>query len=321
MKGTGNKLRVGDTKTFILKAKALNNPLNSYEKSVYVDQYTPICITCKIHGEFWQQPKLHLKGHGCKKCGNEYRGALNSKNTKYFIDKSNSIYQNFFDYSNTIYKKSSLPVQIRCPKHGDFWQTPNNHLARHGCKICNGYEVFDSATFKQKANKIYDSKFDYSLVSYINSHAKIVIICKKHGRFYQKPNTHLNGHGCPMCKESKGERAIREFLIKKKIPFQNQYRMKTCRHKLSLPFDFAIFDKTLTLIGLIEFQGEQHFKDASFGSSKPRKDTLIEIQKRDSIKISHCTRNSIPLLIIPYWDKDKICEKVLNFMQMVVYES
>lgn len=50
-----------------------------------------------------------------------------------------------------------------------------------------------------KSNKKHNYEYDYSLVDYKNNRIKIVIICRKHGKFYQIPNSHLNGSGCPEC--------------------------------------------------------------------------------------------------------------------------
>ena len=50
-----------------------------------------------------------------------------------------------------------------------------------------------------KSNKKHNYEYDYSLVDYKNNRIKILIICRKHGEFYQIPNSHLNGSGCPEC--------------------------------------------------------------------------------------------------------------------------
>lgn len=53
--------------------------------------------------------------------------------------------------------------------------------------------------FINKANKIHNNKYDYSKINYFNVSTKIEIICKFHGSFFQIPNSHLNGSGCPVC--------------------------------------------------------------------------------------------------------------------------
>lgn len=54
--------------------------------------------------------------------------------------------------------------------------------------------------FLSKAYRVHGDRYDYSQVVYINNHTKIVIICKKHGPFEQKPNGHtISKQGCPKC--------------------------------------------------------------------------------------------------------------------------
>lgn len=53
--------------------------------------------------------------------------------------------------------------------------------------------------FIAKAKTVHGDKYDYSKVEYINAHTKVCIICSIHGDFWQTPNTHLRGRGCPLC--------------------------------------------------------------------------------------------------------------------------
>ena len=53
--------------------------------------------------------------------------------------------------------------------------------------------------FIEKAKKIHGDKYDYSKSEYTLSHNKVCIICPTHGEFWQKPNSHTNGQGCPCC--------------------------------------------------------------------------------------------------------------------------
>ena len=110
---------------------------------------------------------------------------------------------------------------------------------------------------------------------------------------------------------SYGEYNISSFLQDININFEYQYRIKECKDKRVLPFDFGILNDNLELIGLIEYQGEQHYRPIKyFGGEKKFK----EIQRRDSIKKKYCVDTNIPLLIIPYWDYDKINELVKQFV-------
>lgn len=53
--------------------------------------------------------------------------------------------------------------------------------------------------FIEKARKIHGNKYDYSKVKYINARTNVCIICPIHGEFWQTPNRHLSGSGCPKC--------------------------------------------------------------------------------------------------------------------------
>lgn len=48
--------------TFINKALKVHNNKYDYSKVNYVNNHTKVCIICPEHGEFWQQPNLHLNG-------------------------------------------------------------------------------------------------------------------------------------------------------------------------------------------------------------------------------------------------------------------
>lgn len=113
-----------------------------------------------------------------------------------FVRRSKLIHGDFYDYSKTIYVKSSLKVIITCPRHGDFEQTPANHL-RFKCKKCNNNKFADD--FIEKANKVHKNKYKYDKVKYVNSYTKVTITCPKHGDFEQAPHGHLDGNGCTKC--------------------------------------------------------------------------------------------------------------------------
>ena len=53
--------------------------------------------------------------------------------------------------------------------------------------------------FINDAIGVHGDKYDYSKVKYEGNKVKICIICPEHGEFYQRPNNHLSGQGCPQC--------------------------------------------------------------------------------------------------------------------------
>ena len=57
--------------------------------------------------------------------------------TEQFIEKAQQIHGSKYDYSKVEYINAQEKVCIICPKHGEFWQLPTDHLDGHGCPCCN----------------------------------------------------------------------------------------------------------------------------------------------------------------------------------------
>ena len=94
------------------------------------------------------------------------------------------------------------------------------------------------------------------------------------------------------CIRSKGEFQIEQLLKEHSIEYIREYSFSDLVDDLPLRFDFAVF-KDKRLIGLIEFQGEQHY-DPSNGYYN---ETIIE---HDRMKKEYCNKNNIKLIIINY---------------------
>jgi hypothetical protein len=180
------------TEQFIERAKKVHGDRYDYSSSVYCGSNKLIEIICKKHGAFEQTANSHLSGSGCSKCV----GLFMDK--ELFIQKANKVHDNKYFYHLVDYVNALTKVQIMCPTHGVFEQSPNSHLSGRGCKKCVGL-FMDKELFVERASEIHKGKYDYSLVEYRRSNMKIKIICPTHGIFEQSPSSHLNGHGCPKC--------------------------------------------------------------------------------------------------------------------------
>lgn len=64
--------------------------------------------------------------------------------------------------------------------------------------------------FIERARKVHGEKYDYSKVEYTNNSTKVCIICPEHGKFWQAPNKHLSGQGCPFCRYMKTSNAVKK---------------------------------------------------------------------------------------------------------------
>ena len=135
---------------FLEKAKAKFGDKFTYDESTYCGISQSMRICCPEHGEFWVTPNTFLKSrHGCRKCA----GFCDS--TQDFINKANKAHDGFYDYSKVDYKGPHVPVLITCPKHGDFWQTPDSHInQKTRCPRC-GVEKHQQTCLKKFGVKEY----------------------------------------------------------------------------------------------------------------------------------------------------------------------
>ena len=126
------------------------------------------------------------------------------KTTIEVIREFKNVHWNRYRYDNLIYINNSTKVDIECVEHGYFSMTPNNHLRGKGCKKCFLKNRIDSRLLSKdyvisNLKYIHGDLYDYSKVEYKNAKTKLIIICHEHGPFFQTFNTHLKGHGCPIC--------------------------------------------------------------------------------------------------------------------------
>lgn len=143
------------TNAFIEKAQKVHGNKYDYSKVEYVNNRTKVCIICPKHGEFWQEPRAHLQGCGCIKCGYKNRESGRPKYTNDdFIALARDVHKDKYDYDKVIYNGSTIPVTITCPIHGDFLQQPVIHLRGCGCPYCGHKETLSSGVSKGESEII-----------------------------------------------------------------------------------------------------------------------------------------------------------------------
>ena len=116
-----------------------------------------------------------------------------------FIKRANLKWHNKYDYSKLVFVDMFTTICIICPKHGEFYITPRQHLWGHGCTKCAKNGRLNTEEFIIRAKAMHGNKYDYSKVEYKSAHEKVCIICPNHGEFLQSPNAHLRGQGCRKC--------------------------------------------------------------------------------------------------------------------------
>lgn len=264
-----------------------------------------ITVRCKIDGNVWQtKPNWLKRGNRCAVCYHKINGEMNRNTLEYFIAKAREIHGNRYDYSKVVYINNKTKVCIICPEHGEFWQRPDKHLQGHGCTFCFTSYRKTTEEFIKKAREVHGDRYDYSKVEYgKNNREPVCIICPKHGEFWQSPDKHFRGCGCPICKYSSLEREVDLFLKEKQILFEPQ---KTFNWLGKQSLDFYLPEYNIA----IECQGEQHFKGWWKSINKNDKQIIIN---RDIKKYNKCLEHNIK--IIYYFDSS------FNENDIIIYNT
>lgn len=295
---------------------------------------TKICDYCKLPSTkkcFYKDILIQRNsGDGKDSCINclslkradtcELRGAF----------EGNSLLEKFpliaLEWHPTLNHKKSSEVNYGSTKYawwkcnkGHEWQAVINNRTNRNASCpycCNKLVCIDNCldTLMPNVSKEWNYSKNNGLTPYdvlCGSHQFAWWICEDGHEWNCQINnrTSINNTGCPVCKESKGEKSISLFLQNKCIDFIQEHTFDNCRNKKVLPFDFYIPQLKLC----IEYDGAHHFEPRTFGgiSDKQAIENFKITQLHDKIKNEFCQKNKIPLIRIPYWEFDNI-ETILN---------
>ena len=305
------------TDEFIRRAKEVWGNRYTYEKTVYTINKAKVIVTCQEHGDWPANAYDFLHGHGCPECGKIRVADAIRLTQEEFIRRATEIHKGKYDYSKVKYVNNDTDVIVKCPIHGDFEQSPANHLVGQGCKWCKRDKhkrMFNMGRdkFIEKARKVHGDSYDYSQVEYVNNKTDVIVVCPDHGPFKVMPQDHLQKlNGCPKCSTSTGEKKILLWLEANNISYRWHRSIKSelapGKRKEFIP-DFQIVNKEDTIEMIIEYNGDQHYRPrAKWGGERQFKYQ----QSRDEALREYCHQEHIPLLEIPYTDFDKI-ESILD---------
>ena len=261
------------------------------------------------------------RGLRCNYCNSFYNWCIENKKEDYldlWDDELNKCTPKDVPYS------SNKKYYFKCPRglHESEEKRINNFTNMNvnlRCNCCNSIGQYLIDNYGEDALEKY---WDYEKNGNLNpfkisrgSHKKVWIKCQKdetHGSYFVGClNFTSNGRRCPICKESHGERKIREYLTKNNIEFipQKTFPKLLGTGNKALSYDFYIPFKNL----LVEFQGEQHYRPVDFSSKdmEQAENNFENQQEHDRRKREYAKLNNIDLLEISYLQKDKI-EEILN---------
>jgi hypothetical protein len=179
----------------------------------YTNRHTSIILNCKEHGEFKFTPKkLSEVKYLCPSC------RVKTLNSCYIENFKNKIKDRFGDGITLVgdYINQAIKVTLDCKEHGEFDFLPIsiNDDVKYACPSCRIEHGFAQSEIKQgvivkglnneeliqKSMELYGDKYNYSKFKYISKKQKVIFICKEHGEFEQKYESHIMGfQGCKKC--------------------------------------------------------------------------------------------------------------------------
>lgn len=206
------------------------------------------------------------------------------------------------------------PLTCYCKTHDVEFTTTAKYVFYdgRGCKLCTGERKRESFLLSKEEveSRILSKNPNVEILNleeYSGCGMHMVLKCKQCGTIWEQPLTSIeqNSCRCPTCQRDIpiGEKVVSNYLMQNHINFIPWYKFDDCKYKRQLSFDFAIFNDDSDLLGLIEYQGQQHYEPIDYfgGQDKFEKQVL-----NDKIKKDYCKTNNIPLLEIPYWELNNI---------------
>lgn len=186
---------------------------------------------------------------------------------------------------------------------GNIKNIPGNRLKTGHAKSCGENNCFYHKYFDDITNQKF-GKLTAIKPTSMKDGSHMYWLCKCDcGNEKEVASNHLkNGNiqSCGCITSSIGEINIKQILENNNIEFKEQISFNDLKNIKPLRFDFGIY-KDNNLIRLIEFDGIQHFKEQDYFTH-----SLTDTKNNDIIKNEYCKNNNIPLVRIPYWERDKI---------------
>ena len=236
----------------------------------------------------------------CHQCGNSRKPQINL--TENIIGKKYNHLTVLDKSEKRIGGKIGYKCQCDCEKKTILYVSKtdleNNHTTSCGC-----------ARRKYKIDDIISNK---QIIGYVgsknnNGHYYYKVKCLLCGREYEAFGQTLEKTiGCG-CQKSIGEFNIIQILQQNNIKYYKEY----CFPNSLLRFDFALLDKDNNIYRLIEFDGEQHYEQNIKNSGWNTYEKYQYTLKNDLKKNQIAKDNNIPLVRIPYWERDNITLKLL----------
>lgn len=221
----------------------------------------------------------------------------------------------------SIYVNNETKMPYICKKHinkGIQWNNWIHLKSGRGCYYCGEESRVEKQKYSiEEVRKAIEKNGKNKLLSkYYNTYNAydLEISCEDCEKpFITSFGWFLKGKTkCNECTCSIGERLIIDYLNSHSIEYEHDcHEIYTDEWANPLRFDFYLSNTNIA----IEFDGEQHYKPIDFNGDGIEIATtkFNEGIVRDNIKNKYCINNNIPLIRIPYWERDNIEDILDNY--------
>ena len=218
------------------------------------------------------------------------------------------------EYFKVISEAPPLNKRIRwnclCKACGNYCVKDATNLLKHKSCGCNKNKAIGEALRKDLSGKRFGmlTAIRYSGKSNVSQNAIWECKCDCGNICYVDSNnlTSLHTTSCGCLNSSIGVNNIIKLLKENNISYATEYKIKDLYDKdrdHPFRFDIAIYKDDI-LIRFIEYDGIQHYKQ-TWGVWKGNI-SLETQQERDHLKNKYALSHNIPLVRIPYWERDNI---------------
>ena len=139
--------------------------------------------------------------------------------------------------------------------------------------------------FITMARIMHKDKYDYSLVDYIDSTAKVKIICPEHGIFEQTSSSHISqGHGCGKCSRTYNM-SNEEYVAELKEVWGDRY----CYNQVEFVNLNTHINVGCEIHGMFQISAKRHLNNGS-GCRKCAQ------QKRDKVRSDYKIKNDLRII-------------------------
>ena len=246
-------------------------------------------------------PTRFRQGTRCPKCAIKKRTKTTDDFKRELSILGNNEYKLLSDYINNHHK-----VKIKHLVCDTIYEVrPNDFISGRRCPYCGGGKLREGWLLK-KLSKVNDKIT--LLDKYHDNKTPLKVKCNVCNNTWLTTTSNLlQGYGCPVCRESHGEKYIRNYLDKNNINYIPQKRFHDLKDKTYLSYDFYLPDYNT----LIEYQGIQHYESVSFDNKI--KTDLEKQQYHDKLKREYAKNNGYKLLELKYTlDNQELVDKYLS---------